>query len=89
LKKRESEIRAATSGELQSGLQRHEEPSRKMRRMATPAEVADYLRVPVKTLYQWRYRGSGPRAYRVGRHLRYRWEDVEAWLASRAGERTR
>ena len=59
------------------------------RRMATPAEVADYLQVPVKTLYQWRYRGVGPRAYRVGRHLRYRWEDVDAWLASRAGERTR
>ena len=56
--------------------------------MATPADVADYLQVPVKTLYQWRYQGKGPRAYRVGRHLRYRWEDVEAWLASRAGERT-
>ncbi len=76
------------SGELQSRLQRHEGPATKPRRMATPAEVADYLQVPVKTLYQWRYRGDGPRAFRVGRHLRYRWEDVEAWLASRAVERT-
>lgn len=89
MKNRESEIRAATSGELQSGLQRREGPAIQTRRMATPAEVADYLQVPVKTLYQWRYRGVGPRAYRVGRHLRYRWEDVDAWLASRAGERTR
>jgi hypothetical protein len=38
-----------------------------------------YLQVPVKTLYTWRYKdGSSP----VGRHLRYRWEDVEDWLAS-------
>jgi len=57
------------------------------RRMATPPEVAGYLQVPVKTLYQWRYRGEGPRAFRVGRHIRYRWEDVGAWLASRAGGR--
>lgn len=54
-------------------------------RLATPAEVASYLQVPVKTLYTWRYKGVGPRAHRVGRHLRYRWEDVEAWLASNAG----
>jgi excisionase family DNA binding protein len=53
-----------------------------VRRLATPAELADYLQVPLKTLYQWRYHGKGPRAHRVGRHLRHRWEDVEIWLAS-------
>lgn len=56
------------------------------RRMATPAEVADYLQVPVKTLYRWRYAGEGPVAYRVGRHLRFRWSDVERWLASRGSD---
>jgi excisionase family DNA binding protein len=56
----------------------------RVRRLATPIEVAAYLQVPVKTLYAWRYEGKGPRAHRVGRHLRYRWEDVEAWLASTA-----
>jgi excisionase family DNA binding protein len=56
-------------------------------RLATPAEVASYLQVPVKTLYTWRYKGVGPRGHRVGRHLRYRWEDVEAWLASPAASR--
>ena len=55
------------------------------RSLATPNEVAEYLQVPVKTLYTWRYKGVGPRAHRVGRHLRYRWEDVEDWLASTAG----
>jgi len=55
-------------------------------RLATPAEVAPYLQVPVKTLYTWQYTGVGPRAHRVGRQLRYRWQDVEAWLASVASD---
>ncbi len=28
----------------------------------------------------WRLRHRGPKAVKVGRHLRYRREDVEAWL---------
>lgn len=48
--------------------------------LATIGEVAAFLRIPSRTLYQWRYRGKGPPAYRVGRHLRFRWLDVEAWL---------
>ena len=43
-------------------------------------EVSAYLRVPVKTLDQWRYLGRGPRAYAVGRHLRYKPSDVARWL---------
>lgn len=49
-----------------------------MRRLATPIEVAAYLQAPVKTLHARRYEGKGPRAHRVGRHLRYRLGDVEA-----------
>jgi predicted DNA-binding transcriptional regulator AlpA len=45
-------------------------------------DVADHLRVPVQTLYQWRGRDYGPRGIRVGRHVRYRPEDVRAWVAS-------
>ncbi|MEU0591958.1 helix-turn-helix transcriptional regulator [Streptomyces ardesiacus] len=48
--------------------------------LATPAEVAAYLGVPVKTLYQWKYRGIGPNVHKVGRHLRYRWSEVDAWV---------
>lgn len=43
-------------------------------------EVAAYLGVPVRTLYSWNYLGRGPRPYRVGRYLRYRPAEVEAWL---------
>jgi excisionase family DNA binding protein len=49
-------------------------------RLLGPKQVASYLGVPVTTLYVWRHRGVGPAAFRVGRHLRYRREDVEAWL---------
>jgi excisionase family DNA binding protein len=48
--------------------------------LMTLPEVADYLRVPEKSLYIWRYKGTGPPAARVGRHLRYRRNDVDRWL---------
>lgn len=48
--------------------------------LLTAQDVADYLGVPVATLYTWRYRGDGPPGFRVGRHLRYRWDDVEEWI---------
>ena len=48
--------------------------------LLTTAQVAQYLQVPVATIHQWRYRGEGPRASRVGRHLRWRQRDVDAWL---------
>ncbi|MCG3040262.1 helix-turn-helix domain-containing protein [Streptomyces sp. S1A] len=50
------------------------------RALATPQELADYLGVPVSTLHQWRWMGIGPKGVRVGRHLRYRWGDVDRWL---------
>jgi len=43
-------------------------------------EVADYLQIPLATLYRWNSIGSGPRRIRVGKHVRYRRADVEAWL---------
>ncbi len=44
-------------------------------------DVANFLRVPVQTLYQWRKRDYGPPAARVGKHLRYDPAQVRAWLA--------
>jgi excisionase family DNA binding protein len=49
-------------------------------RLWTAQDVAAYLSVPLATLYQWRYLGTGPAAYRVGRHLRYEPAAVQAWL---------
>lgn len=49
-------------------------------RLWTIGQVAAYLQVPVGTIYQWRHRGLGPVGLRVGRHVRFRSRDVEAWL---------
>ena len=48
--------------------------------LLTVEELADYLGVPVATLYQWRYRREGPPGFRVGRYVRYRRTDVKAWI---------
>lgn len=53
------------------------------RKLATPEEIADYLGVPLATIYQWSSRGGGPRLIKVGRHLRARWTDIEAYLDDR------
>lgn len=51
------------------------------RALATVEQVSEYLGVPVQTLYAWRSRGGrGPKASRIGRHLRYRWSDVEKYI---------
>lgn len=47
-------------------------------------DVSAFLGIPVGTLYQWRYRRIGPRASRVGRHLRYDPAEVRAWVARQA-----
>lgn len=53
-------------------------------RLWTVDDTSHWLGVPVGTLYQWRTRHLGPRAFRVGRHLRYDPADVRAWLDRQA-----
>lgn len=43
-------------------------------------ELAEELGVPVRTVYAWRHRGIGPRGHKIGKHVRFRRVDVEAWL---------
>lgn len=51
-----------------------------MEKLLSVEDVADFLGVPVNTLYQWRHKGIGPTAFRVGRFLRYDPADVRQWL---------
>lgn len=53
-----------------------------MGKLWTVKDVADFLGIPVKTLYEWRYQGYGPKGIRVGRYLRYRPEDLKSWIES-------
>jgi excisionase family DNA binding protein len=56
-------------------------------KLLTPEEVASILGVPRATLYKWRLVGEGPPALKVGKHLRYRPADLDAWLTSRGDRR--
>ncbi len=47
----------------------------------TLSQLAAQLGVTVQTLYDLRSQGRGPRGFRVGRELRFRVSEVDAWLA--------
>ena len=49
-------------------------------RLWTVQDVAEYLGVPVRTLYDWRCKGYGPRARKVGKYLRYEAAEVQRWF---------
>ncbi len=47
----------------------------------TLSELAARLSVSVQTIYDLRSQGRGPRGFRVGRELRFRVSEIDAWLA--------
>jgi predicted DNA-binding transcriptional regulator AlpA len=56
-------------------------------RLLTPAQVAEFYRVSVDTLAQWRSQRRGPRYIKIGNRLiRYRLSDLEMYLAAHSVE---
>ncbi|MFI1948050.1 helix-turn-helix transcriptional regulator [Streptomyces virginiae] len=56
----------------------------------TPDQLAEYLGISVRSLYNWKYKGLGPKTVKVGSRLRYRWGDIEDWLdATSASDKAR
>jgi excisionase family DNA binding protein len=53
-------------------------------KLMTVEALAEYLGVPVATVYAWNSRGLSPKRYRVGKHVRYRRADVDAWVDAQA-----
>jgi excisionase family DNA binding protein len=51
-----------------------------MKKLLTIDDLADYLGVPKGTVYRWRTTGYGPAGIRVGKYVRYRADDVDAWI---------
>ena len=47
----------------------------------TLSELAAHLSVSTQALCGLRSKGRGPRGFRVGRQLRFRMSEIEAWLA--------
>lgn len=79
-----NQARAARPVNLGDGEQGTDDSS-SVDRLMTVEEVAEYLCVPVNTLYQWRHKGTGPTAFRVGRYLRYDRSTVCDWLREHTG----
>lgn len=50
----------------------------------SPDELAEELGVPLATVYKWRYEGTGPKGYKIGKHIRFERADVDRWLEARA-----
>lgn len=46
-------------------------------------QAADYLQVKGTTLEQWRWNGKGPRFIKMGRSVRYRKTDLDAFIEAR------
>jgi excisionase family DNA binding protein len=57
-------------------------------RLLTTDEVSARYRVSRRTLYYWRSIGQAPPAIKVGRHLRWPQEGLQAWETRLAAEQT-
>jgi excisionase family DNA binding protein len=48
----------------------------------TTEELAEMLRASPETVRYWRWKGIGPKAVKLGRHVVYARADVLAWVES-------
>jgi excisionase family DNA binding protein len=48
--------------------------------LVSVAELAEYLGLPVATIYDWRAHGRGPVGYRFGKHVKFAVSDVATWV---------
>lgn len=48
--------------------------------LAKASEVAEYLKTTSNQLARLRFLGDGPAYVKLGRSVRYRWEDVDNWV---------
>ena len=47
-------------------------------------QLAKELGVPVRTIYAWRTKRTGPRGATFGKHVRFRRSDVEQWIEAQS-----
>jgi len=51
--------------------------------MMTVEDLAEYLGIPIPTVYKQRSEGTGPPGFRIGKYVRWRRSEVDAWLESK------
>ena len=54
--------------------------------MLTPKELAKYLGVATHTLSTYRMCGTGPKYIKLGRVIRYKFNDVLDWIDEKSAE---
>lgn len=52
-------------------------------KLLTITEAAEIVRAPIATLRYWRHLGTGPRSFRLGRRVFYRYADLIVWINER------
>lgn len=53
----------------------------------TPEQMAELIRIPVRTMKLLIKSGRGPTAYKFGSHIRVKREDFELWIKNSYEER--
>ena len=56
--------------------------------MLNTKQAATQIGLKPNTLAKWRCEGGGPVFFKVGRSVRYRLEDLSAWLAEKRSTST-
>lgn len=57
-------------------------PSKGREGLAKGKEVAEALGISNSQVTKLRFEGRGPAYVKMGRSVRYRWSDVDAWVAA-------
>lgn len=66
---------------LTAGIRQNGEPGPE--RLLTVHDLARICQVTVRTVYGWNLQGIAPPRIKVGKGVRYRADDVQAWLNAR------
>ena len=67
-----------------------EKPAEALRERSpfSTSQLAEWLKVPVATIYAWRRMGYGPPSNRIGKRISYRPSDVQRWMVEQGMVRT-
>lgn len=64
-------------------MQQSQAPNTPAQQFLTTPQAAEYIGLHKSTLDTWRCRGEGPRFVKLGRAVRYRIKDLDAYIESR------
>jgi hypothetical protein len=51
--------------------------------LLSPDEVQEVYNIPITTLEKWRSKKIGPPYHKLGKHIRYKPQDVDKWVDSK------